>query len=152
MMNLRERTRQVFLLPQQFYTAAEAAELLGWSTPELDLAIAEGDLETTRTNSDQGVAWQEVAVLITSQQSHAVIEQALGREAASVMPELVRLAELRVEIPRYQTVLLRSLAERETISVDEVLSRHLLDLASVESDWLNEMIPQFRSAMRWPEI
>lgn len=151
-MSIRERVRQVFLLPQQFYTSVEAAELLGWTLLEMDLAIREGDLEATRTCSGHRVAWEEVAAMITAQHPQAAIEQALGREATSVMPELVRLAELCVEIPRYQTVMLSKLAERESISVDEFLSRHLLDLAGAESDWLNATIPQFSSAMRWPEL
>lgn len=46
---------------------------------------------------------------------------------------------------------LPKLAERENLSVDELLSRHLLDLAGAESIWLSETIPQFSSAMRWPE-
>lgn len=57
------------------------------------------------------------------------------------MPELVRLAELRVEIPRYQTVMLEKLAERANLSIDELLSRHLLDLAGAEVDWLDSTIP-----------
>lgn len=150
-MSIRERVREVFLRPQQFYTPSEAAELLGWSIGEMDTAITEGDLEVTRTCSGHGVPWQEVAAMITAQHPQATIEKALGREITSVMPDLVRLAELRVEIPRYQTVMLSKLAERENISVDEFLSRHLLDLAGAESIWLNEAIPQFSSAMRWPE-
>ncbi len=151
-MRIREKVRQVFLRPQRSYTAIEAAKLLGWTIPEINRAIREGDLEATRTCSGHHVSWQEIAAMITAQHPQAVIEGALGREATSVMPELVRLAELRVAIPRYQTVMLGKLAERENISVDELLSRHLLDLAGAENDWLNETIPQFHSAMRWPEL
>lgn len=150
-MSIRERVRQVFLHPQQVYTPIEAAELLGWTIAEMDAAIREGDLEATRTCSGHHVQWQEVAAMLTAQHPQAVIEKALGSEAPSVMPELVRLAELRVEIPRYQAVMLSKLAERENISVDEFLARHLLDLAGAEYIWLNEAVPQFGSDMRWPE-
>lgn len=150
-MSIRERVREVFLRPQQFYSPSEAAELLGWTIGEMDAAIREGDLEVTRACSGHHVPWQEVAAMITAQHPQAIIEKALGREVTSVMPELVRLAELRVEIPRYQTVMLSKIAERENISVDELLSRHLLDLAGAEYIWLNEAIPQFSLAMRWPE-
>lgn len=150
-MSIRERVRQVFLHPQQFYTPAETAGLLGWTIGEMDAAIGEGDLEVTRTCSGHHVPWQEVAAMLTAQHPQAVVEKALGREAISVTPELVRLAELRVDIPRYQTLMLSKLAERENISVDELLARHLLDLAGAEYIWLNEVIPRFSSAMRWPE-
>jgi len=151
-MSIRERVRQVFLQPQVTYSAPEVAELLGWTSSEVARAIRDGDLEATLIGSGHNVAWQEVAAMITAQHPQAVIESALGRDAISVLPELVRLAELRVEIPRYQTAMLSKLAERERISVDELLARHLLDLAGAEGDWLSETIPQFRSAMRWPEL
>ncbi|HEX7154431.1 MAG TPA: hypothetical protein VF618_23295 [Thermoanaerobaculia bacterium] len=150
-MNVRDRVRRVFLQPQPFYTAPEAAELLGWRRDELDAAIRDGEIEATRTSTGFHVPWQEVAVSISAKEPQAVIEKALGEHLGSVMPELVRLAELRVEIPRYQTVMLSKLAERERLSVDELLSRHLLDLAGAESDWLERAIPQFNAAMRWPE-
>jgi hypothetical protein len=91
-MRIREKVRLVFLRPQRSYTAIEAAKLLGWSIPEMNRAIREGDLEATRTCSGHQVSWQEVAAMITAQHPQAVIENALGREATSVMPELVRLA------------------------------------------------------------
>jgi hypothetical protein len=150
-MTVRERIREVFLRPQEVYTAAEAGQLLGWTMLEMDAAIGNGELEATRTCSGYQVEWQEVAAMMTAQYPQAVIEAALGTERTSVMPELVRLAELRVEIPRYQTVMLGELAGREKISVDELLSRHLLDLAGAEGEWLSGRIPEFGSAMRWPE-
>lgn len=150
-MSIHERVRQVFLAPQESYTVVEAAALLGWSVAGVEAAIRDGDVEAIRTCSGHRVAWQEVAAMITAQYPQALIEQALGNEASSVMPELVRLAELRVEIPRYQTMMLEKLAERASLSIDELLARHLLDLAGAEIDWLDRTIPQFGAAMRWPE-
>lgn len=89
--------------------------------------------------------------MVTAQYPQALIEQALGSDVASVMPEIVRLAELRVQIPRYEVVMLARLAERENVTVDEYLSRYLLDLAGAEVEWLSTSIPQFAEAMRWPE-
>ena len=89
--------------------------------------------------------------MITAQYPQATIEQALGNDIASVMPEIVRLAELRVQIPRYEIVMLAKLAERENLTVDEYVSRYLLDLAGAEVEWLSASVPQFAEAMRWPE-
>ena len=68
----------------------------------------------------------------------------------SVIPEPVRLAELRVRIPRYQIAMLTKLAERERVSVDELMARHLLDVASSESECLRRRVSGFEAAMRWP--
>jgi hypothetical protein len=150
-MNIRDRVRSVFLSPSDFYSMSEAAELLGWSLAETSAALEHGDLEGERSCSGYRIAWQEVAAMITAQYPQALIEEALGDQVASVIPEIVRLAELRVEIPRYEVVMLSKLAERENVTVDEFLSRHLLDLAGAEVEWLNGAIPEFATAMRWPE-
>jgi hypothetical protein len=150
-MGIRERVREVFLAPQAVYEVPAAADLLGWSLAEIGAAIANGELEATGTGSCQGIAWREVAAMMTAQYPQATIEEALGAETEAVMPELVRLSELRVAIPRYEVAMLGRLAERERITVDEFLSRHLLDLASSECEWLAGAIPGFSVAMRWPE-
>jgi len=149
--SLHHRIRELFLAPQLFYQASEAARLLGWSSAEIERAILEGEVEATSTRAGYRLAWQEVAVTFTAQHSQSVIEQALAEEAAAVVPELVRLAELRLQIPRYQAAMITQLADRENISVDELVTRHFLDLASVESEWLAAKIPGFDAALRWPE-
>lgn len=150
-MSIRERVREVFLAPQAVYEVSAAAELLGWSLPEMDAAIANGELEATWVGSTHTIAWQEVAAVVTALDPQAAIEEALGSEVQAVMPELMRLSELRVAIPRYEVAMLGRLAERERLTVDEFLSRHLLDLASAEYEWLAGAIPGFEGAMRWPE-
>lgn len=150
-MRLRERARTLFLSPRDFYSTSEAAELLAWSESELERALDQGELEGERTRSGYRIASQEVAAMITAQYPQALIEQALGDEVTSVIPELVRLAELRILIPRYEVAMLSKLAERENMTVDEYVARHLLDLASAEEDWLSASIPHFEGAMRWPE-
>lgn len=150
-MGLRERVRTLFLSPRDFYSASEAAELLAWSQSELVKALDEGELEGERTCSGYRIAWQEAAAMITAQHPQALIEQALGDDVGSVIPELVRLAELRIQIPRYEIAMLSKLAERENVTVDEYVARYLLDLAGAELDWLSAGIPQFARAIRWPE-
>jgi hypothetical protein len=150
-MSVHDRIREVFLAPQLFYESSEAARLLSRSLSEIERAVAEGEIETTSTRTGYGLAWQEIAVVLTSQYSQAVIEEALAEDAAPVIPELVRLAELRVEIPRYQTAMIAKLASRENVSVDELVTRQFLDLASAEAEWLARSIPGFSAALRWPE-
>jgi hypothetical protein len=88
--------------------------------------------------------------MATAKCSQTIIESALGANVRTVMPELVRLAELRVRIPRYEIVMLAKLAAREQTTVDDFLAQHLLDLAAAKGDWLNELSPEFAEAARWP--
>lgn len=143
--------RQVFLTPHDFYTPAEMAAILGWTIAATKQAIAAGEVVVERGRSWERIAWQEIVTLLTACCPQAAIEEALGPETTSVIPEPVRRAELRVRIPRYQVTMLARLAGRERISVDELMSRHLLDLAGAEADWLRRRIRGFESAMRWPE-
>ena len=149
--SLPGRIRELFLAPQSFYEASEAAHLLGWSSTEIERAIVEGEVEARYARAGYRLAWPEVTVMFTAQHSQSIIEQALAEEAAAVMPELVRLAELRLQIPRYQAVMITQLADRENISIDELVACHFLDLASAEAEWLASKISGFSAALRWPE-
>jgi hypothetical protein len=150
-MSLRDRIRELFLAPQPFYDPSEAARLLAWPTREIEHAITEGEIEAAATRAGYRLAWQEIAGMFAAQHSQSVIEEALAEGAMAVLPELVRLAELRVRIPGYQTAMVARLANRENISIDELLTRHFLDLASAEAEWLAAQIPGFSTALRWPE-
>ena len=77
------------------------------------------------------------------------IEAALGDDAASVLPEAIRLVELRARVPRYQREMLRKLARREGTSVDHVLTRELEDVASAHAEELAG-VPGFAMAKQWP--
>ena len=82
----------------------------------------------------------------------AVLEEALGDDAAAVLPEAIRLVELRARVPRYQRDMLRFLAECEGTSVDAVLTRELEGLASANSTELAAALPGFAEALRWPSM
>ena len=79
------------------------------------------------------------------------IEEALGDEAVAVLPEAIRLVELRARVPRYRRDMLRYLAEREGTSVDQVLTRELEDVACAHSEELAAAVPGFALALAWPE-
>jgi hypothetical protein len=141
----------VFLDRRDSYAPAEGAELLGWIPSEMERAIEQGTVEVARGRSGDRIAWQEVVTLLTARCPQAAIEEALGPAMTSVIPEPVRLAELRIRIPRYQVAMLAKVAERERISVDELMARHLRDVGSSESEWLRRRVAGFEAAMRWPE-
>jgi len=149
-LNAGAAIRHVFVSPRDFYTSAEAAEILGWKVAAMERAIDSGEVVVERGRSGDRIAWPEVVMLLTARCPQAAIEEALGAAMASVIPEPVRLAELRIRIPRYQVAMLAKLAERERISVDELMARHLLDLASSEAAWLGRRIAGFEAAMQWP--
>jgi len=58
----------------------------------------------------------------------AEIEEALGAEVARAIPELLRLTDLEVRIPKMEVVALERVAERDGKSIGTVLARELLGL------------------------
>ncbi len=72
-------------------------------------------------------------------------------DVADAIPELLRLCDLEVRIPRMEVVSLEKLAARDRKSVDAVLAAaELRDLVSAQSEWLASVIPGFASALAWP--
>jgi hypothetical protein len=75
-------------------------------------------------------------------------ERYIGGAHAQAIPELLRLADLEVRIPRLEILALERLAGRDGKSVDTVLARELLDVVSAHSEYLATAIPGFIAAPR----
>ena len=67
-----------------------------------------------------------------------------------MLPEAIRLVELRARVQRYQREMLRWLARRNETSVDEVLTRELEDVACAHAEELAAAVPGFAKALAWP--
>ena len=78
------------------------------------------------------------------------IEAALGDDLGTAIPELLRLAELHVRIPRMEVVALEHVAARDGKTVSAVLGRELLDFVSVHAEWLSHDVPGLADALAWP--
>jgi hypothetical protein len=149
-MTPHQRIRQLFLEPQPTYGADECASLLACSHEEVITAIARGDLAVELPRTIPRVPWEEVAFAAAEKWPQELIEEALGVEAASVIPELVRLTDLHVRVPRFGVLALGRIAQREGTTVSEVIARQLLDLIAEQPDPLERSIAGLAGAMRWP--
>ena len=84
--------------------------------------------------------------------SQEAVEQALGADVAAALPDLRRLSDLEVRLPRMQIVALERLAALDDETVSTVLARELRDLVSVHSEWLSAEVPGFAEALTWPDV
>jgi hypothetical protein len=107
-------------------------------------------LEGIQSQGGIVLPWAVLASFAMDFWDQADIEAALGAEVAEALPELLRLADLEVRIPRLEVVALEKLAARDGKPVDTVLARELRDLVSAQSDWLAKEIPGFAAALAWP--
>jgi hypothetical protein len=76
-----------------------------------------------------------------------VIEKTLGKDASAVLPEAIRLVELRARVPRYQREMLRELARWEGTSVDHLLTRQIEDVASAHAEELVAAVLELNVAL-----
>jgi hypothetical protein len=144
------KIRDLFLHPHPTYSPVEAAEAIGMSVEDVRGWMEVGELEGIESHGAVVLPWEELVSFAIDFWEQADIEAALGAEVAEALPELLRLADLEVRIPRMEVVALERLAARDGKSVDTVLARELRDLMSAQSDWLASEIPGFTAALSWP--
>lgn len=145
------RIRHIFLSPRPSFALTTAAQLLGMSVKELKRELEIGAIVAVSTRLGQRIAREEMIAAAMRTWEESVIEEALGEEAAAVLPEAIRLVELRARVPRYQRDMLRYLAEKDGTSVDAVLTRELEDVAGAHAEELAASVPGFELALKWPE-
>ena len=144
--------RSLFLEPKSTYTIAEAATLLGMEWREVRGWVEVGELEGVDTDEGLRVPWSELVSFGMDFWSQEVVEEALVAEVAEAIPELLRLTDLEVRIPRMEVVALERVAARDGKSVDTVLARELLDFVSAHSRWLEREVPGFLALLAWPDV
>jgi hypothetical protein len=148
---MNDAIRQLFLHPLPSYPLPAAAKLLGMERRELRRWLKSGEIEGERTGDGVVIPWGELASFAMEWWSQEGVEEALGAEVAEAIPELLRLAELEVRIPRMEVLALERVAARDGKSVDAVLARELLDFVSEHSEWLSREVAGFAEAFVWPE-
>ncbi|HYI08780.1 MAG TPA: hypothetical protein VEK57_06890 [Thermoanaerobaculia bacterium] len=144
------KIRHLFLHPCSTYPVPEAAALLDMNVDDLQGWMDVGEIEGVETDEGLAVPWGELVSFGIDFWSQEIVEEALGTDAAEALPELLRLTELEVRIPRMQMLTLERLAAAEGATVSAVLARELRDLVSVHSAWLSAEIPGFAEAFWWP--
>ena len=109
----RSRIRHIFLSPRPNFALMTAADLLGFTLKELKREIEDGAIVAVWTALGERMTREELVAVAMQKWEQSVIEAALGKDAPSVLPEAIRLVELRARVPRYQRDVLRALARRE---------------------------------------
>jgi hypothetical protein len=127
----------------------EVASILGMDLDSLVAEVAARDIAATEGNIDR-LPWKEVAYLALRTWPLQLIFEALGSEAGSLLPDLLRPMTITVTLPSYQVRALEVLARDQRLDLSTFLQLHLLDLVSAESPFLAEQIPGFLAAFHFP--
>lgn len=145
-----DQIRRIFLSPRPHLALMTAADLLGMTLKELKRDIDEGVIVAISTGVGVRITREEMIATAMRLWAQTVIEDALGDDAAAVLPEAIRLVLLRVRVPRYQRDVVVALAQRDGVSVDEIVSRELEDVACAHAEELADTVPSLRAAFAAP--
>lgn len=150
-LDVLEAIRAIFLHPLPYVTTRHAAALLGWKMPQLQIAIAKGEVDTEETCRGTRIPLSEVAAIARERWQPLMIEQALGNAAKDILPNALRTRAVSLRLSKYIIATLHYLALKEGVSVDVIAARQLDRLAIEHSEELAAVIGDFRAALEWPE-
>jgi hypothetical protein len=142
--------RHIFLHPRPHVSVMTAANLLGWTLRQMKAAIAAGEIETNVTPLATWVWREELMAKALELWPFDVIEEALGDDAARVLPRFIRTHVLRARVPWYQFEMLQHLARKQSTTISDVLTRELEDFAISRADELTHEIHGLGFALAWP--
>lgn len=146
------RIRTIFLHQQPAVSIADAALLLGWSSPEVNRAIAAGEIETTTTSSGRLVRTEEMVAKALEVWPLDTIEAALGKDAPLVLPPLLRTREVVTYLPGYQVRMLEHFARKQQTTIAHLIAEQLEGSANATPEELSASIPGFGEAIQWPYV
>jgi hypothetical protein len=147
----RWRIRHVFLMRRTIYRLSKAAQVLGFRREDLIAMLEEGRYEAEKIKGEWWLTWPQLAHIALGQWPWSTVFAALGKDARQNLPYLLQPVGLHAVVPRYQYIALKIVGARELLSAEAFLTRHLDDLASAESEVLENYVPGFVAAVVFPD-
>jgi hypothetical protein len=149
-MTREERIRVIFLHPESSYGLREAARLVGVPVATLRRDVRAGYRDARKERGAWTFTWRQVAFLAFDRWSLAEIHEALGKDAARVLPPLLSLRAVTFRLPEFIVRALELMAADESTTVDDVLHYELVEFAGSMADRVSRRIPGFRRAYLFP--
>ncbi len=147
----REQSIQtLFLQPADSYELREVARLTDTPVRALRREVARGGHDATKVRGQWRFAWRQVACIAMQRWTLAEIEDALGGDAAAVLPPLLSLRAVTVRLPEFIVRALEMVAAEELTTLDAFLYGELIDFAGTRTDQLEARIPGYRRAYLFP--
>jgi len=130
---------------------AEAARLIGVPLTTLRREVQRRDRDAVKTGDGWRLTWRQLAILAFEQWTLAEIFDALGDDAAGVLPPLLALRTVTVRLPEYVLRALEMIAENRGTTLDHYLYWELIDFAGSPPLDVARRIPGYRKAYLYPD-
>jgi hypothetical protein len=146
----REQSIQtLFLQREDIYDLRAAARLTGRTPRQLRREVAAGR-DATGIDGALCFTWRQVAFLALDRFGLAEIHDALGTDAATVLPPLLALRPVTIRLPEYVLRALEMIASDHGQTLDDCLYGELIDFAGAMCSHVEQRIPGYRSAYLYP--
>jgi excisionase family DNA binding protein len=147
---VRERIRHFFLNPSPYYTITTAARLLGVTVAALRREAESDRAEEYRSGRRWRFSWRQAAYIAFRTWTLAEIYDALGNDAAKVLPPLLALRTFSVTLPEFVIRAMETAATDDGATLDAWLHREMMDFASTAIERMEPILPGYRLAFLYP--
>src|SRR3954451_5512169 len=105
-----QRIQTLFLRPVESYRLAEGARLLGISPATLKREAEDDRREDYRSGDQWRFSWRQLATIALRRWGHVEVVDALGSDAAAILPPLLALRTVTLRLPAYVVLALETVA------------------------------------------
>jgi hypothetical protein len=147
----RRRNIRTFLLqPAESYYLREAACLLGMSRRALIREAVSDRREEYRDGRRWRFTWRQLAYVAFRTWTLAEIHEALGCDAANVLPPLLTMRTVTVTLPEFIVRAMETAAEDFGAPLDTWLHHEMMDFASTVVEHMESILPGYQRAFLYP--
>jgi hypothetical protein len=150
-MTRQDCIRSLFLVPAESYGLPEVARLTGTSPRKLRQQEVAGNYrDGQKVGRVWRFTWRQAVDVALETWTLAEIHDALGCDAANVLPPLLALRAVTVRLPEYIVRAFEVIAEEDGTTVDAALGFELVEFAGSNLTRLERSIPGYREAYLFP--
>jgi hypothetical protein len=132
------------------YDLAEVARLTGKPLCTLRREAAGGYHDAVKVRGSWRFTWRQAVYVALERWTWAEIHDALGAEAATVLPPLLALRSVTVQLPEYLVRALETIASENRTTLDNALHGELLDFAGANLGRMEAHVPGYERAYFFP--
>lgn len=145
-----QRIRLLFLDPAESYTLSEVSRLTDTPIRALRREVAGGDRDAEKVRGRWRFLWRQAVYVAMERWTPAEIEDALGADAARVLPPLLSLRAVTVRLPEFIVLALETVAGEQRTTLDAALHGELIDFAGTMAERMDGIAPGYREAYFFP--
>ena len=149
-MEQKSHIRSLFLHPAESYTLREVATLTDTPVRALRREVAAGLRDAEKVRGQWRFLWRQAVYVAMDRWTLAQIQDALGSNAANVLPPLLAMRAVTIRLPEYIVRALEAVAAQDGMTVDAVLGSELIEFAGTHLTELETTIPGYRRAYLFP--